>query len=148
MVNPFTEIDWNPDRKAVRAFGRIVLIVSAVVVPVTVGLHLLLADGSAGGFMLFLSRLFAVFFALGLIAFLLPAAGKHIYKIWYFLSACIGLLVANLLLLLFFFGFFSPIALVMRYLVRRDPLLLKRPTGTMWSDHPRPRDVSRYYRQY
>lgn len=148
MVNPFAEIDWNPDRKAVRAFGRNVLIFSSVVVPIAFGLHVLLAARVAGGFFLFLSTLFAVFFALGLIAFLLPAAGKHIYKVWYFLSACIGLVVTNLLLLLFFFGFFTPIAWVMRYVLCRDPLLLERPRGTMWRAHEPPRCVSRYYRQF
>ncbi|MGK0188450.1 MAG: hypothetical protein ACI9R3_004261 [Verrucomicrobiales bacterium] len=144
MVNPFTEIDWNPDRLAVKAFGRIVVIVSVIVAPVAFGLFHFLDKG----FFLFLCRLFSVFLVLGVISFILPAIGRYIYKVWYFLSACIGLVVTNVILLLFFFAFFTPIALFMRYLTRRDPLTLKQPDKTMWTDHAEAKTVARYYRQY
>ena len=91
MVNPFAEIDWNPDRPAVKAFGRIVVIVSVIVAPVAFGLYQWLDKP----FFLFLARMFSVFLGLGAISYLLPAIGKYIYKVWYFLSACIGLVVTN-----------------------------------------------------
>ncbi|MEZ5329342.1 MAG: hypothetical protein R3F19_30190 [Verrucomicrobiales bacterium] len=144
MVNPFAEIDWNPDRPAVKAFGRIVVIVSVIVAPVAFGLHQWLDKP----FFLFLARMFSVFLGLGAISYLLPAIGKYIYKVWYFLSACIGLVVTNVLLMLFFYGFFTPIALFMRYVIRRDPLTLKQPSSTTWTDHLMPASISRYYRQY
>ena len=144
MVNPFAEIDWNPHSPAVKAFGRIVMIVSVIVAPGAFGLYQWLDKG----FFLFISRLFSVFLCLGITSFFAPAIGKYIYKVWYFLSACIGLVVTNVLLLLFFYGFFTPIALFMRYVVRRDPLTLKQPSATTWSDHAVPASISRYYRQY
>lgn len=148
MVNPFAEIDWNPDRKAVKAFGKIVFMVSVVVAPIAFGLHMGLESAGAKGFFLFLSRLFSVFLGLGILSYLLPAIGRYIYKVWYFLSACIGLVVTNVLLLLFFYAFFTPIAYLMRYVFHRDPLVLKRPTGTMWNAHLVPETMARYYRQY
>ena len=149
MVNPFSEINWKPDRKAVKAFGKTVLAVSVVVAPLAFGLHAWIESEGAKGFFGFLSRLFSVFFLLGLASFLVPAIGKTIYKVWYFLAACIGLVVTNALLLLFFFAFFTPIALFMRFIARRDPLALKPPPGeTMWTDHSEPLSVARYYRQY
>lgn len=144
MVNPFTEINWHPDRSAVKAFGRIVMLVSVIVAPAAIGLFHWLEKG----FFLFLSRLFFVFLVLGIVSFVLPALGKYIYKVWYFLSACIGLVVTNVILLLFFFAFFTPIALFMRYIVRRDPLTLNQPASTMWTDHEPAKSVARYYRQY
>ena len=148
MVNPFAEINWNPDRKAVKEFGRIVLIVSVVVVPLAFGLHAWLDNERASGFFQFLSRLFSVFFCLGLVSLLLPTIGKYIYKVWYFLSACIGMVITNVLLLLFFYAFFTPLAILMRYVFRRDPLKLKQPSESMWNDHSNPSAVTRYYRQY
>ena len=100
------------------------------------------------GFFLILARLFSAFFCLGIVSFVLPAIGKYVYKVWYFLAACIGVVVTNVLLLLFFYGFFTPIALFMRFVVRRDPLVLKQPASTMWSDHVAAKVIARYYRQY
>jgi hypothetical protein len=149
MVNPFSEIDWKPDRAAVKSFGKTVLLVSVIVAPVAFGIHTFLSHEGAKEFFGFLSKLFSVFFGLGLISFLLPPLGSIIYKVWYFLAACAGLIVTNVLLLLFFFGFITPIALFMRFIVRRDPLVLKPPSSTsMWIDHDPAASVSRYYRQY
>ena len=149
MVNPFSEINWKPDENAVKSFGKTVLLVSVIVAPMAFALHTWLPYEGVTGFLKGLSLLFAAFFFLGLVSLLVPAIGKHIYKVWYFLAACIGLVVTNVLLLLFFYAFFTPIALFMRYVVRRDPLTLKPPTsGSMWLDHQPADSVSRYYRQY
>ena len=149
MINPFSEIDWNPDRTEVKSFGKKLLVSGLIVVPVALGTYFAFDNEKLRHSALFLSRLFGACSLLGFASFLAPGLGRQIYRGWHFLAASIGFVLTNVLLSLFFFGFFTPLALIMRYVVRRDVLVLKRPeASSTWVVHRPPSRVSRYFRQY
>jgi len=147
MVNPFEEINWRPDRSGVRKFGKLLVIVGVAVAGLAFAGTRLLADAPPA--LAVFSWLFASFGLLGAVSFLFPAIGKPIYVVWHFVGACVGIVMVNLMLALFFYGFFSPIALFMRRIVGRDPLSLKPSgTGSSWRRHEPPTSLARYYKQY
>ncbi len=147
MINPFKEINWRPDEAETRKFGLTVLVGFAVI-------SVLIVLGSHAGMEKFSNALDISTYLLsaGIIIFavsyLAPAAARPLYLIWFFVAACIGIVVSNLILMLFFYLVFTPIALLMR-LFGRDPLKLKKsPDLSNWDSCKRKTDLKRYYRQY
>jgi hypothetical protein len=147
MINPFKEINWKPDSKELRKFAW-----SLIVGFPFVASFLFLAQGikthALPGAHVFL-MLGGIGAGVGLVCLLIPSIAKLLYPIWYFLAACIGIVMANLILMLLFFGLFAPMGLFMR-LVGRDPLNLKwkRSATSHWIDAPPPPPASQYFRQF
>ncbi len=67
--------------------------------------------------------------AIGLVCLLVPFIARPLYHVWYALAACIGIVMANLIFALLFYGIFTPMGLFMR-LIGRDALNLKWRKGT------------------
>ncbi len=147
MINPFKEINWRPDRAELRKFARSLIIgfpciavvfylVSAVkahAMPEVTGFAVL----GIGGL------------DVGLLCLFVPIVARPLYYVWYGLSACIGIVMANLLFCLMFYGLFAPVGALMR-LFGRDPLRLKwqRNATSHWQDAEPPRPARQYFSQY
>ena len=148
MINPFDDVNWRPNEKDLRSFGRSMLLGFS-------GLSIL-------AFVLNISRLPldesvpipAVLFLVGVFFFLVSRLGTPValpfYWVWYALAGSIGIVVANLLLLLFFYVFFSGFAVVFRIVSGRDPLSLKKDPNvrTWWRDRVGKRNLKSYFKQY
>lgn len=121
MINPFTEVNWQPERRELKKLGVSIGIGCLVVATVifcfrfselgtrqTVVYVIGIGGGVAGGLM-----------------YLLPQYAGGMYYIWYGISCCIGFFVANSLLAFFYFAIFTPLAVGRRVISRRDPLQLQ-----------------------
>jgi len=135
------EVNWHPDGKQLRAFGKIALIALAVIALVLYlvkGLDIRWASAIAAvGIAIFTSSLICLKLTrviyLGLTAVTLP----------------IGLAVSFILLAAFYFLLLTPLALVFR-LIGRDPLRLKLDSTaeSYWLTHRPPDKPDRYFQQF
>lgn len=147
MINPFRDINWHPDERQVRDFGKTLLAGFSIV-----SILLLIVSFASSGTC---SARFPIFIMLGgylayLTTIISAKMSLPIYWSLFFVSACIGTIVSNLLLILFFHMFFSPFAIILRVITGRDPLRLKKKSGLKsgWKDCEQKKDLKRYYRQY
>jgi hypothetical protein len=145
MMNPFAEVDWNPDVRARRKFA-VSLVIGFPVIAILLALVSYLKTRHAGHFPLWLG---GVGFAAGIILWLLPQIAKPFYVVWYFLGCCIGIVVGNVLFALFFFLVFTPLGFLLR--LRRNQPVTKgfdKSRKSYWRDAEKPVDLKRYYRQF
>tara|TARA_B100000809_G_C15037180_1_gene494185 strand:+ start:588 stop:1028 length:441 start_codon:yes stop_codon:yes gene_type:complete len=146
MINPFKEINWQPNIGELRKFG-VTLAIGGTVVVVLMCLLRSTIDRFQN-LTWVLAVIFSVVLVLGLLTVSMPKICRPIYYVWYFFGACIGFVVTNTIFIVFFYCFFSLIAVVMRF-TDRDPLrLARRKTDTYWVPHRQPPSSARYYRQY
>lgn len=84
----------------------------------------------------------------GLACLIIRPLARILYPVWHFLAACTGIVMANLIFMVMFFGLFTPIGLFMRFF-GRDPLNLKwkRSAASHWIDAPPAPPASQYFRQ-
>jgi hypothetical protein len=83
----------------------------------------------------------------GLAGLAQPAWVRWVFVGWLMLTFPIGWTVSQLVLLLLFFGLFTPLALLFR-ITGRDPLGRKgRSQDSLWQPKPPPADVHSYFRQ-
>ena len=133
------EINWKPDRAALRSFA-VVWMVGFTVIGTVVGFTLTWSLG-----LWFVAAALAV----GVLGFLVPEAVRLVYLVWMGLAFPIGWVMTHLVLVVVYFGVFTPMAMAFR-LVGRDALDRKGGprTGSYWSEyHPRP-DGKTYFRQF
>ena len=146
MINPFKQVNWNPDARDRRKFSQSLLIGF----PCLAVALLLMGKLTTGSWNFPLAvKVGGIGVAAGLVFLAAPALTKPFYLAWYFIACCIGLVVGNLLLVLVFYSIFTGIGLLLRVLrrvaVRRT--LDKRAT-TYWQEARPPTDLRRYYRQF
>lgn len=146
MLNPFKEVNWQPDTAARRTFAT-----SLVIGFPCVALVFLLAGWLAGkGWNVsFALKLGGIGAAAGVLFYAVPVIAKPVYVVWYALACCIGLVVGNVLLGLIFYVLVTGIGLVKR-LVGRQPIRKTpdRQAKTYWIDAPPAPEAKRYYRQF
>jgi hypothetical protein len=145
MINPFRDIDWNPDRAGRRRFARSLIvgfpILGLVIAAVTfargeVDAELAAVVGFGG-------------LAVGAVCYAVPSVARPLYLVWFALSAVIGLVVSNVLLALVFFTAFTGTRLLLRVLGRRP--LSRSPEAsvlTYWTEAPSQTDSRRFLRQF
>ena len=146
MVNPFKEVNWNPDTRERRKFALSLIIGFPCIAVVLLvfgllrgkGWNLPVAAAIGGGGL-----------AVGLLLLALPQIARPVYVVWYFVACCIGTVVGNLALGIVFFVLVTGIGLLMRALGRRPvrKTFDKRAT-TYWQDAEQVDDPNRYYRQF
>jgi hypothetical protein len=143
MVNPFNDVNWRPDPRALRRFAVSI----AIGVPV-------LAAFAAGKDWLFRGRVHewsiwaaGAGVALGLLFRAVPRLGYPVYMAWYFLGCCIGFVVSNLFLVAFFYLVVTPVGMLLRAF-GHDPLDRRGGSQTYWRDFCGKPPASRYLRQY
>jgi hypothetical protein len=94
-------------------------------------------------------RLFLLAFTVGPIGLLFPKAVKPVFVGWLILAFPVGWLVSRAVLVLLFFGIFSPIGVLFR-LMGRDLLQLRRQPDrdTYWTRKASQAGAASYLRQY
>lgn len=148
MINPFNDINWNPNAKDIRAFGKSVLIGF-----VMIGLLFLLVGLFRQSFIESI-KLPIMFVAIGVAIWVgarfAPKQSLPLYYVWFGVSACIGIVISNLILIMFYYLFFSVFAVLFRFLTGRDPLMLKKPFGkpSYWHEYSKNGNIKRYLKQY
>lgn len=143
MLNPFKTIDWTPDYRKIRscailfAIGFILLSVGAFLLKLCSGAVMIVViicvAGCSVGAMIFPKNF-----------------GLWFYRIWFALSATIGLVMGNLLFGGLFFLIFTPFALALRGITRRDLLHLHhdRNENSGWKKTDPVEDEEEYFHQY
>lgn len=146
MINPFADVDWNPDREARRKFGRSLVIGFPVVAAVW------LAGGrlTSGEWNLQTAAWVAgTGVAAGALFAAIPAIARPFYLAWYGIACSIGLVVSNVVLALSYYTVLVPIGLARRAMGRRSlDLTIDRKAATYWRQAPPPADPARYMRQF
>jgi hypothetical protein len=145
MMNPFTEVNWNPDRAGRKKFALSLLIGF----PCLAAVLLLVGHFTHGRWKPGLIWLGAIGAGLGLVFWLLPGIARPFYVVWYFIGCCIGFVMGNLMLSLFFYVVITLVGWIMGALGRRS--LAKgfdRSKATYWDDGHNKLDSKAYYRQF
>ena len=148
MINPFEQINWKPEEKDLKSFAKSLFIGFIVIGTIIFAINCFKMPFQKA---LFLHGMFAVG---GIVVFLIsqmiPKILIPLYYPWFFISACIGIVVSNLILTMFFYLFFTPFAIGMKLLTGRDPLQLRRKTDakSYWCTCRQNKDLSRYLKQY
>ena len=146
MLNPFKEVNWNPDTAARRTFAK-----SLVIGFPCLAVLLLLAGYFTGkgwnfGLALKLGGLGAGF---GVLFYALPVIARPFYVGWYALACCIGLVVGNVVLALIFYVLVTGIGLVKRLFgsqpIRKTP---DPQAKTYWLAAAPPSNPKRYFSQF
>jgi len=146
MINPFKEVNWNPDLKQKKRFAKSLMIGFPFL-----GLVFLVAGKMTGrGGDLKTSLMIAgAGFGLGLLLLLLPSIAKPFYVVWYLISCCIGIVVGNLMLALVYYVLVTGLGLARRVLGRSEIRGCANPkASTYWEDAEQVRNPERYYNQF
>lgn len=136
----WSDIPFHPDRKTLRQFAVLWLVFFGgmalwqALVRHRTGLGL-----SIG----------ALAMVVGLAGLTRPDWIRLIFVGWMILAFPIGWTISQLVLLILFFGLFTPIGLIFR-VIGRDPLQRARPLNveSYWTPKPATADVRRYFKQF
>jgi hypothetical protein len=136
----WSELPLNPATKTLRQFAAISLVFF-----LGVGTFQWMARGRPTlGFILIAIGLF-----IGILGLVQPRAVRWVFAGWMIAAFPIGWTVSQLMLVLLFYGIFTPIGFLLK-LTGRDSLSLKFPaqTDSYWTTKPAPTDVRRYFKQF
>jgi hypothetical protein len=146
MVNPFKEVNWQPDTAARRVFAKSLMIGLPCV---AVAFALLRWLGTGVWDSTSAVQYGGAGFAVGALFYALPTIARPFYVVWYALACCIGFVVGNVLLGLIFYVLVTGIGLVRRLsgraAIRKGP---DPRATTYWVDAPPAPAPNRYYRQF
>ena len=145
MINPFKDINWNPDVAAKRKFAASLIYGLPVIALVLSLVHHHRYHESSPG----LIRLGAGGMVLGALLWLVPQIARPFYLACYFFAACMGFVVGNLIFSLFFYLMFTPLGLALR--LANPKGFPKRPDKTRasyWQPAKKVTDPQSYYRQF
>lgn len=133
---PLIEMNWDPSIRQLKQFGWICLI----------------AMPSIGWFVGASPKVLLILVAIGVtfgsVAIFVPKLLRPIFIAISLASAPIGMLCAEVAMLLLFFGVFLPIGLILR-LAKYDPLrrTFSRKAKTYWEPKRSPKNTANYFRQ-
>lgn len=148
MINPFKDVNWNPDINERKKFGKILIIGF----PIFSFLIFLLGWVSSGVWNKNLEIacwICGIGVVLGLISYFLPQISKPIYQAWYFVGCCLGFIISNLIFTLMYFLIFTPVGLIRRMFSKDSfPKTFDKSKKTYWQDAEQMDDISRYYKQF
>jgi hypothetical protein len=146
MLNPFKEVDWNPDKAQKRKFA-ISLIVGFPVLALLLLLFQYLRGLPLDSWSAL--RLAGSGAAAGVVFLAVPSIVRPFYVAWYFVACCIGLVVGNVLMALVFYLFVAGLGLLMRAAGRRAMRKgIDKTASTYWLQAAPAPDPKRYYRQF
>jgi hypothetical protein len=136
----WSDIPFHPDRKTLRQFAGLWLVVFG-----GMGLWEIYARGhrQLG------TSIVALALTVGVAGLTRPEWVRMIYVGWMVLAFPIGWTISQVILLVMYFGLFTPIALIFRA-IGRDPLQRSRRAGveSYWTPKPAPVDVRSYFKQF
>ena len=145
MINPFAEVNWNPDLPARRKFAAS-LIIGFPAIAILFSAITFLKHHSLNHFFLWLG---VIGLAAGIILRLLPQIARPFYLAWYFIACCMGFVIGNLIFALFFYFIFTPLGLMLR--LRKNQGITKgfdKSRNSYWREAEKQVDLKRYYRQF
>jgi hypothetical protein len=146
MMNPFKEVNWNPDVAERRKFAR-----SLVIGFPCVAVVLLLAGWLKTGVWKIEPALIigGGGLALGLVLLALPGIARPFYVVWYGVACAMGLVVGNILLAVVFYILITGVGLAMRVVGKGSIRKASdKQATTYWKDAKPVTDPQRYYRQF
>ncbi len=146
MLNPFTEVNWKPDTAAKRKFALSLIIGF----PIIAVIFLLIGRWHSGEWNYTRSIwIGGVGAGVGTVLWLLPVIAKPFYLIWYGLSCCMGFVIGNVLMSVFYYVVVTGVGLALR-VSGKVPIrkVLDKSAKTYWTDVPPVKDPSHYYRQF
>ena len=145
MINPFLDVDWNPDTPAKRRFAKSLIIGF----PVLAVVFLLLGWWRTGMLSTKFLPVAGLGVTVGVVLWFVPQIARPFYLAWYFSACCIGIVLSNVLFALFFYLVFTPTGLLLR-IFRRNTMNrpLDRHTPTYWDAVENVVDPERYFRQF
>ncbi len=145
MINPFAEVQWNPDLRARKKFA-LSLIIGFPAIAVFFSLALWVAKHSWKPYFLWLGISGLV---VGTLLFLVPQIARPFYVAWYFVACCIGIVTGNVLFSLFFYLVFTPFGFFRR-VACRDAFSkgFDKGRASYWEASEKVTDAKRYYRQF
>ena len=135
------EINWHPKRKQLRSFGKIALLITAII-----SLLLYVLKGVSIPWAL---AIFAVGFTIFLISMISSRLTGMIYVVLMAVTFPIGLVVSFTLLAIFYFLLLAPLGLIFR-LMGRDALCRKldATAESYWLSRQEPESTEQYFRQF
>lgn len=145
-MNRFREINRQPTRDERRKFGLML----AGGAPLSAAVWFALARVATGEWIWLVPVVVAaVGGGLGLLLWTVPALARPFYVAWYFLVACIDLVVTTVLLTAAYWLVLTPVAFVLR-LGHRQALRksFDRSAKSYWRDAERTPEPERYFRQF
>ncbi len=146
MINPFADVNWKPDRKALLRFARSLMIGF----PVVAAIWLLVGRLGTGHWQLARSAgLAGGGLAVGMLFLAIPAISKPFYLFWYAVACSIGLVISNVLLAAAYYVVLTPIGVLRRLAGQRS--IERAPDAsapTYWKPSPARSDPTRYLRQF
>ena len=145
MLNPFSEINWNPDRSERREFARSLM----AGFPLLALLFFAVVRWKTGMWAHWPIWMGCCGLAAGALLWIAPQLARPIYVAWHAIGGVFGFVISNLLLVLVFYLVITPIGVLLR-LAGKDPLdrRLDRSAATYWKDAEKPVDARRYFRQF
>jgi saxitoxin biosynthesis operon SxtJ-like protein len=133
------DINWRPTKRELRKFGISMFAGFAII-----GLVVQFAFGKSTGAYV----CYGTGAALGALGISGTLVGLYAYRAWMAVAFVVGNVVSRMILLLIYFGLFTPMA-VWRRLTGNDPLRLKRGGETSyWIDLAAPTNADRAERQF
>lgn len=144
-MNPFADTNWNPDFSERKKFARSL----AFGFP-TLGLFMEIAGYlKHGGWSSAPIAMGVGGSLLGLALWAAPQVALPVYRAWYFVTCCIGIVVSNLFVACVFYLVITPAAVIMRF-TGRDQLGIRsrNQAKSYWSPAEKGIDPARYFRQY
>ena len=135
------EIDWHPKQKQLQNFGKIALLITAII-----SLLLYVLKGISIPWAL---AIFAVGFTIFLISMISSRLTRMIYVVLMAVTFPIGLVVSFTLLAIFYFLLLAPLGLIFR-LMGRDALCRKfdATAESYWLSRQEPESPEQYFRQF
>ena len=145
MLNPFKDVNWNPDVAERKNFALSLVLGFPIIALILATITRL----SSHAWKPFFFWLGVIGLTTGALLWLIPQIARPLYVIWYFCGCCLGIVMGNTLFALFYYLLLTPMGLIMR-LAGRDPLRrrLDRSTPSYWRDAEKVVDMKRYYRQF
>ena len=131
MINPFLDINWHPDRRALRKFAVVLLIGLLLSALITV-----LAGKVPAAEMLLYAALLPLF------GITFPLLMRPLYYLWFALGGTIGLVISNTVLIFFYYTLFTFYAGILRFTGKT--VKFAEPGWKECQESP----AERYFRQY
>jgi hypothetical protein len=143
-MNPFKDVNWNPDLREKRKFA-LSLIIGIPAIALFFSVVTRLSTHVWKPFFLWLA---AIGCGVGVLLWLIPQIARPFYMAWYFAGCCIGIVVGNVIFSAIYFLILTPFGIVRRMSSPAVTKSFDKNASTYWQSAEKQVDLKRYYRQF
>ena len=145
MINPFKDVNWQPDIAARRSFGKSLIIGF----PIMAAVLMCIVRWKTGAWAQWPLTLGSCGVLVGLLCFVLPRVALPFYLFWYGIACSIGIVVSNVILAAVYYIAITPVGLLLR-IFGKDPMQRRIDpfAQTYWQDAEKNTPAERYFRQF